>query len=78
MEYVKQFRMEGNNSIRGCYTFGILQHVNYIINNMQLLDQDLRTFGNGFEAQSTVFIVRVRSSLLIMPFGPESKLGSRL
>lgn len=73
MEYVKQFRMEGNNSIRGCYTFGISQHVNYIINNMQLLDQDLRAFSNGFEARSSVFIVR--SSLLIMPFGPESKLG---
>lgn len=31
MEYIKQLRMEEDNSLRECYTFDILQSVNYII-----------------------------------------------
>lgn len=44
------------------------------------LIQDLRTFCNGFEPQNTVCIARARFSLSIMiiPFGLESKSGCRL
>lgn len=84
MEYVKQLRMEDNNNVKDCYTFDILQRVNYIINNIRIcthcLIQDLRSFCHGFEPQNTVFIARARSSLsvTIISFGLERKLGSRL
>lgn len=47
-EYVRQLKMQKNSNIKGCYPFDISQHVNYIINDMQIYSnyfiQDFKTF----------------------------------